>query len=515
MSEIQIDYTSRDYSALKNELVNLVNLRTNGSWNPTDPSDLGNALLEAFAYMGDVMSYYIDRVANETQVETAIKTETLLNFASLYGYRPSGPTPATVTVSFTNDSDVPISLPVGTQVMAPLNYGPFSQAYFETTQPFTAIAPNATVSIVCVEGKTVNTDKEDYIDPVYHKPLPSSIGTSTGGANQEFQILESGIIDASLIVYVGQGVAFAPWQYVDNLVEYGPNDLVFTANQNTDGTLNVLFGDGINGAIPPASQAISATYKISVGRYGNVISGAVSEVSFIPGNIDPEAISFFTVNNATAATSGADADSQTQIRSKIKGAIISRNRAVTLNDYKYLSSLVPLVGKTNAASAVYSLVNVYLQVQNDGSATPGIISGSVTPSWTSLKRDVELYMDDKIPVGVTLNVLPPQYMPLRVEVTVLIKDTYKRSTARLDVYKALLAGDTGLFSYEKNIFGRNIPLSSVISVLSPLTGVTSVSVTKLNVDGGASAQDIVLEPNQIPYLIPANLVITVAGGINI
>jgi hypothetical protein len=164
---------------------------------------------------------------------------------------------------------------------------------------------------------------------------------------------------------------------------------------------------------------------------------------------------------------------------------------------------------------VYSLVNVYLQVQNDGSATPGIISGAVTPSWTSLKRDVELYMGDKIPVGVTLNVLPPQYMPLRLEVTVLIKDTYKQSTARLDVYKALLSGDTGLFSYEKNTFARNISLSSIISALSPLTGVTSVSVTKLNVDGGSSAQDIILDPNQIPYLIPANLLITVSGGINI
>jgi hypothetical protein len=51
--------------------------------------------------------------------------------------------------------------------------------------------------------------------------------------------------------------------------------------------------------------------------------------------------------------------------------------------------------------------------------------------------------------------------------------------------------------------------------LSPLTGVTSVSVTKLNVDGGSSAQDIILDPNQIPYLIPANLLITVSGGINI
>ena len=99
-NEIQIDYTSRDFDALKTDLVNLINARTNIDWDASDPSDLGAVLVEAFAYMGDIMSYYLDRVANETTVDTAVKRETLLNFAKLYGYKPSGPTPATITILF-------------------------------------------------------------------------------------------------------------------------------------------------------------------------------------------------------------------------------------------------------------------------------------------------------------------------------------------------------------------------------------------------------------------------------
>ena len=129
-NDTQIDYTSRDFSALKEDLISLIQSRTSSSWDPSDPSDLGPILVVSFAYMGDIMSYYLDRVANETSVETAIKRETLLNFAALYGYKPSGPTPAVVDVTFTNVSDVSIDLPIGTQVMAPLLYGPYTEIYF-------------------------------------------------------------------------------------------------------------------------------------------------------------------------------------------------------------------------------------------------------------------------------------------------------------------------------------------------------------------------------------------------
>ena len=515
MSEISIDYTSRDYAALKADIISLINLNTGKNWDPSDSSDLGNVLVDAFAYMGDIMSYYIDRVANETRVDTAVKTDTLLGFASLYGFKPSGPTPAEVTLTFTNISSQVIDLPIGTQVMAPLNYGPFSQAYFETTEGYTSIQPGQTISVTATEGMTVNTDKEDFIDFTYHKPLPANIGTSDGSPDQEIVILDTGIIDSSLIVYVGQGVAFSAWTYVDSLIAYGPEDLVFTTKQNDDGTLSVLFGDGVNGYIPPNGQLISATYKTSVGRYGNVVTGAITELTFIPGNVDPEALTFFSVSNSAAAVGGADADTTAQIRKKIKAAIISRRRAVTLSDYEYLALLVPSIGRAKAAAAVYSLVNLYIQSQDDGTATPGILSGIPTASWYKLKTAVELYMADKIPVGTTLNVLPPVYLPLYVDVSVSIEPAYKRSTIRLEVYKAMLSSGTGLFCYDKNEFGRTISLSSVITAIGNIPGVTSVTVNKLNLDNGSGAGSIVLSPNQLAYLLAANLTATISGGINL
>ena len=370
----QIDYTSRDFDSLKSDLVALVGNRTSTtgySWNPTDYSDLGNVLVEAFAYMGDIMSHYLDRVANETSVDTAVQLNTLLNFANLVDYKPSGPTPSSVNITFTNNTSSAIDLPVGTQVMAPLSYGPYSQVYFETITAYSGLAAGASVTLSALEGKTVNTDRPDLIDSTYNKALPINLGNSTGATNQSFTIIDTNIIDSSLVVYVGQGVAFTQWSYVDSLLEWGASDNVFTTRRNADGTTTVIFGDGVNGAIPSNGQVISALYRISVGAAGNIKSNSVTELTFVPGNLDPQVITYFTVSNGLPATGGADPDNLAQLRQKIKAAMFSRGRAVTLSDYANLAKLVSQVGKANASASVYSAVNLYIQPQNDNSPAPG------------------------------------------------------------------------------------------------------------------------------------------------
>lgn len=508
----QIDYTSRDFESLKEDLINLVNVRTGYDWVIDDPSDLGSVLLEAFAYMGDIMSYYIDRVANETSVQTAVKRDTLLKFAELYGYKPSGPTPAQVNVTFTNISTENISLPIGTQVMAPLTYGPYTEVYFETTAAVVALQPDQSITVSAKEGKTVNTDRPDLINPATNKPLPVNLGTSTGLADQEYFIYEPGVVDNSLVVYVGQGVAFGAWKYVDSLADYGPEALVFTTRIDSDGTTTVLFGDGVNGAIPSVNQLISALYRTSLGLSGNIIANAIKEVTFIPGNGNPEAISYVSAGNSEAAVGGADADSLEQLRKGIKAAVIARKRAVTLADYEYLALQVSGVAKVKAKADVYSSVTLYFQSPDDGSATPGIYNGSPTTAWNTASAAISSYLADKIPVGTTLSIQNPTYTPVYITAAITIEGQYKQSAVKLAISKALL-NPGGLFYFDKNDFGRYIPKSSVIATIAGVPGVISADLTKMNTDNGASSASIVLTTGQIPYLLPENLIFTVTGGI--
>lgn len=103
---VAVDYTSRDFYSLREDLINLVKARVNvdssKQWSGDDPSDFGVALLEAFAYVGDLTNYYIDRIANEAYLPTATQRKSILNLAKLYGYSPTGFRAAQVEVEFSN-----------------------------------------------------------------------------------------------------------------------------------------------------------------------------------------------------------------------------------------------------------------------------------------------------------------------------------------------------------------------------------------------------------------------------
>jgi hypothetical protein len=289
--------------------------------------------------------------------------------------------------------------------MAPLSFGIYSEVYFETTTAATAVSPGASITLLCQEGKTVNTDKPDLIDSTYNVALPANLGSSDGTENQYFNIPETGVVNNSIVVYVGQGVAFGSWTYTDNLLEVGPSSKVFTTTPNEDGTINIQFGDGINGSIPPSGQLISATYKTSVGAAGNIKSLSITEVTFFPGNLDPQITTYFTVSNSAPATGGADGDSTKDIKNKIKAAVITRRRAVTLSDYAYLANLADGVGKANASSSVYTNVNLYVQPMNDGQAATGypqanIVGISTTGSAVTFATDT----DHGFAIGNTLNI---------------------------------------------------------------------------------------------------------------
>jgi hypothetical protein len=110
---LSIDYTSRDYYSIREDLINLVKQRVNQpgvrNWSGESSSDFGVALIEAFSYVGDLTNYYIDRIANETYLPTASQRRSIINLARLYGYTPTGFRAATLQVTFSNLYSVDIT----------------------------------------------------------------------------------------------------------------------------------------------------------------------------------------------------------------------------------------------------------------------------------------------------------------------------------------------------------------------------------------------------------------------
>ena len=157
-----VDYTSRDYSAILTDMTNLIPLFS-PTWTNRDPADFGMTLLELFAYMGDILNYYVDRAANEALITSATQRQSVLQIANLIGYTPATSSAATVTLTFQNSTGLPITLPALSQVATSLiSNGTTAQVIFETvsaiTIPAKSGAINGTITVKASQGQTLSNE---------------------------------------------------------------------------------------------------------------------------------------------------------------------------------------------------------------------------------------------------------------------------------------------------------------------------------------------------------------------
>ena len=94
-----VDYTAVDFDSLRARLVQLVE-SVFPEWTDHDVANFGNVLVELFAFVGDVLGYYLDTQAREAFLATALRRENVIALARRLGYRLSGATAATAELEF-------------------------------------------------------------------------------------------------------------------------------------------------------------------------------------------------------------------------------------------------------------------------------------------------------------------------------------------------------------------------------------------------------------------------------
>jgi hypothetical protein len=83
--QLEIDYLAKDYSSFRQLMLDrMAGLMPN--WQERNPSDLGIALVELFAYVGDYLSYQQDAVATEAYIGTARRRSSVRRHARLVDY---------------------------------------------------------------------------------------------------------------------------------------------------------------------------------------------------------------------------------------------------------------------------------------------------------------------------------------------------------------------------------------------------------------------------------------------
>jgi hypothetical protein len=87
-------------------------------WTARDETDYGIALIDMWAYLGDILTFYQERIANEAFLRTAVHRESVMRLAALLDYRPSPGAAATTYVAFFLDKGKTLQIPVGLRVQS-------------------------------------------------------------------------------------------------------------------------------------------------------------------------------------------------------------------------------------------------------------------------------------------------------------------------------------------------------------------------------------------------------------
>jgi predicted phage baseplate assembly protein len=378
------------------------------------------------------------------------------------------------------------------------------QSAYDTTPELTLVRANA---VTATQAETVEDEVLGGSDgsprlslrtesaPILPAPERSSVG---------------GWTPSSLAVDVYEGGPDDPvrWTEVQDLLDAGPNDRVYTVNRTTG---EVRFGDGQQGLIPPLNPdrptngIVAREYRTGGGRSGNVAAEAIdSLLRSIPG------VQADDVTNPVSAVGGADEESIEHAKARAPRVIKSRCRAVTREDFELLAEQSGLAQRAKALPLhhpsfrgveVPGVVSVIVVPPSDDRAGPG--RPPPMPSTSTLRALCE-FLDAARLLTTELFVLPPNYREVEIRAEVFAEATADLAaveqaiTENLERYFDPLVGgeDESGWPFGGDLFFSRIYLRAFAD------GVQRVDRIDITLDGEdyGNCQDVELCPDELPYL---------------
>jgi predicted phage baseplate assembly protein len=119
------------------------------AWREGNAGDYLTTLVELWAYLADVLTFYQERIANEAYLPTATLRGSLLRLAKLIGYRPSPGSGASALVAFTVERARSVVIPSGFRVGAKPTPGK-PPPVFETDAVLQALGEHSAIPLSAV-----------------------------------------------------------------------------------------------------------------------------------------------------------------------------------------------------------------------------------------------------------------------------------------------------------------------------------------------------------------------------
>lgn len=298
-----IKYVNKDFGDLRNALIEYTKTYFPSTYNDFSPSSPGMLFLEMSAYVGDVMSFYLDNQIQENFIQYARQQNNLYTLAYMLGYKPKVTGVAIVDVDvyqqipsrFIGGTYVPdyrYAVFINNNTILKSNLTGTTDFIIQDTVDFTfssSLDPTQ-VSILTID--TINNQPEFFLLKKTRKAISANIQTATFtfGSPQRFQTVEINNTDVVGILDV-EDSGGNTWYEVPYLAQ----EMVYD---------NIINTTSDRGEVPYLLQLLKAPRRF-VTRF---ISPTTLQIQFGAGtttaNVEEEVIpnptnvgNFFSTNN--------------------------------------------------------------------------------------------------------------------------------------------------------------------------------------------------------------------------
>jgi hypothetical protein len=351
----------------------------------------------------------------------------------------------------------------------------------------------------CTQGETIG---------------PQIIGSSTGGISQEFRLPETPYIDNSETIEVDEGGSgvWVEYTYVDSFIDSQATSRHYMRQADAQDRGKVIFGDGVNGKVPPAGiDNIRATYRVGGDVDGNVGQNTVvSNADGINGVSEvwnPRSAYGWRIKD------GGDTADLARVKREAPAELRTRKTAVTPQDCERLATR-----EFVDASGTKPVIRAWAEEEKYGVKTIGLIvvgAGGNTLTQTQLADLMEYFNGDRDarPVVDGVLVMNHELTAINYEPSlVTIEATVVWPGGNAESIKNQLLAFVNPLAVEEDgstyvfHFGSQVSFSRVHSLIHAVDpAIQDVPVLKIN----GTAASASLTANELPITTAASIEINI------
>lgn len=476
---VNIDYTSRDYEAFRELLIQKLKEKM-PEYTDLSETDVGIVILEALANGLDILSLYLDIIANDVILPTTQDRKLAVIQSKNLGYTPYNQTASEYKQVFVLSSarGENTVIPKGT-VVKTKESNDLATLYFET------------MGDLIIPKGALGNEKDENGNYLYTAIVRNGtsvfqdvIGTSSGASLQSFRLNYTNVLIDSIELYVNEGSGQELWTRVDSFIESNETSTVYTTNVDEFDVCTIEFGNGLKGKIPTVyPNGIIANYRVGGGEASNVGAGIITELDSSVAYVE-------STFNLEATTLGHDKESLESIKENAPANFRVRDRIITLDDYSDILRINFydfLSLKTIRDGKDKKLAHIYYMMREGHEMTPDLVSR------------IAKFIAERSMIGTTYDLNSYVEQPVNMECVMYVDSNYDKDKLLLDVKEYI---EKVTFFYGELKFGDVIVKSDLENeVKNTFSGILSFRIN-------TPTEDIIRPTNEQNVLTKGTISIT-------